>query len=61
MNVHQTLRKLRSEKRWYDDVITTLEHIERSRLHPAVPNGRSGHLEIDARNRRRLSQLLKAW
>ncbi len=61
MNVHQTLRKLRSEKRWYDDVITTLEQIERSRPHRAVANGRSGHLPINNRNRRRLSELLKSW
>ncbi len=61
MNVHQTLRKLRSEKRWYDDVITTLEQIERGRPVRAASNGSPARLRIEPRHRRRLCQLLKGW
>lgn len=67
MDMQKTLRKLRSEKKWFDQVIASLEEFERSKpvqavalldFHLARKREFSGN-GFSPRNRRRLARWLR--
>jgi hypothetical protein len=63
------LRQLRTEKKWFDEVIASLEQLQRSKPFRAVAlldlhlerNGRLDRRAISARSRRRLSRWLRRY
>ena len=69
VDLPQTLRKLRSEKKWFDEVIDSLEQFQRSKpfraatlldLHLAQ-KGRFNRSAIHTRSSRRLSRWLREY
>jgi hypothetical protein len=65
MDLHRAIRQLRQEKRWFDEVIESVEHFHRSQPAKAVELlerlGARGGLRLadaDSRSRRRLSRWL---
>ena len=67
MDLPATLRRLRSEKRWFDEVIASLEQFQRSKPFRAVAlldihlsrEGKSNGRIINPRSRARLSRWLR--
>ena len=67
MDLYQTIRKLRAEKKWFDEVIASLEEFQRSRRSQAARSldlylageGRLGRNGINGRSSRQLSRRLR--
>ena len=66
LNVQSTIRKLRSDKRWFDEMIASLEEFQNSKPFQAVTllhlhlakNGRFERGRISPQSRRQLVQWL---